>query len=303
MDSIPMSTLREARGRIRVEGLDLAWGLWPGRARPVIALHGVTATYASFVGVAEQLAGRRPLLGLDLRGRGDSDKPEGGPYGMERHARDVAAAIAAFDLGPSLIVGHSMGAFVAAALAAAYPALVSGVVLVDGGLPLEPPPGIEPAAMLDTLLGPQMARLRTSFAGLDAYLDHWRAMAPFQGDRWNAWVERYLDYDLGPTASGWRPKASEAAVRADFADLLDTGRLRRRLAEVKVPTLLLRAGEGFDPGTPPLLPDALVAREGPAIADLTVRLLADTTHYTVVLGKAGAATVADAIVEWSRRCD
>jgi hypothetical protein len=69
-----------------------------------------------------------------------------------------------------------------------------------------------------------------------------------------------------------------------------------------VPTLLLRATEGFNPGTPPLLPDELVAREGRRIAQLTDRVVADTTHYTIALGPAGAAVVADALVEWAERC-
>jgi len=88
----------EARGRIPGEGVELAFGYWPGRGLPVVALHGLTASYVNFIGVAERLAGRRPLLALDLRGRGDSQKPVG-PYGMAQHARDVAAAMRALHLG------------------------------------------------------------------------------------------------------------------------------------------------------------------------------------------------------------
>ena len=81
----------------------------------------------NFVGIAERLAGRCALFALDLRGRGDSDKPDA-PYGFTEHARDVAAAMRAMGLGPSIVVGHSMGAFVATALAAQDPGLVSGPV-------------------------------------------------------------------------------------------------------------------------------------------------------------------------------
>ena len=119
-----LKTTREARGRVSGDGVKLAFGYWPGRAGMVVALHGLTASYLSFAGVAERLAGRRALFALDLRGRGDSDKPPG-PYGMVQHARDVAAAVRAMDLGPTVIAGHSMGGFVAAALAAQEPELVS----------------------------------------------------------------------------------------------------------------------------------------------------------------------------------
>ncbi|MBV9404067.1 MAG: alpha/beta hydrolase, partial [Acidobacteriaceae bacterium] len=127
-----ISINQEARGRVPGDGVELAFGYWPGHGRPAVALHGITANFMNFVGIAERLQGRKALLALDLRGRGDSDKP-GGPYGFAQHARDVAAAMRAFALGPTVIVGHSMGAFVAAALAAQNPELVSALVLIDGG--------------------------------------------------------------------------------------------------------------------------------------------------------------------------
>ena len=295
-------TTREARGRIPGDGISMAWALWPGTGPTVVGLHGVTASYANFIGVADRLAGRRPLLALDLRGRGDTDKPENGPFGMAQHAHDVAAAMQGFGLRDAVIVGHSMGAYVAVALAAEHPELVRGLILVDGGLPLEPPPGVDRDQLLDVALAPQMARLRTTFPSYEAYLDFWRALPPFEGDRWNDWVEEYLRYDLGGAAPQLRPKASEAAVRGDFVDTLHTKRLRDRLAAIEVPTLLLRATEGFNPGTPPLLPDELAAREALVVRDLTDRVVDDTTHYTIALGPRGASVVADAIVEWAEAC-
>ena len=284
-----ISTTREARGFVDGDGIRLAWGMWPGIGAPVVGLHGVTASLMNFVGIADQLAARRPILAFDLRGRGDSDKPEG-PYGMRQHARDVAAAMRAFGLGPSVIVGHSMGAFVTAALAVEHPELVAGTVLVDGGLPLEPPPGIEPADLLDVVLAPQMARLRATYGSEHEYFDFWRALPTFDGGRWNRYVEEYLRYDLG--ADG-RPKASEAAVRADFQDTLDGNALAERVATMTAPCRLLLAEEGFLPGSPPLLPDELVARYNPGPATR----VPDTTHYTIALGADGAAVVADAIVK------
>jgi len=297
-----MTCTREARGQVRGDGISLGYGFWPGAGAPVVALHGVTASYINFVGVAERLAGRRPLLALDLRGRGDSDKPDEGPFGMAQHARDVAAAMSAFGIDDAVVIGHSMGAYVGAALAAEHPEHVRGLVLVDGGLPLDPPAGVAPEQMLDVALAPQMARLRAEFPTYQAYLDFWRDLPAFSGGRWNSWVEQYLRYDLGGSEPHLRPKASEAAVRGDFLDSLQGDQLRGWLGAIRVPTLLLRATEGFNPQTPPLLPDDVVAREAAVIADLTDRVVAETTHYTIALGDPGATTVADQLVEWAEKC-
>lgn len=297
-----ISTTREATGHVPGDGITMAWAQWPGAGATVVGLHGITASYMNFVGVADRLGGRRPLLALDLRGRGDTDKPEAGPFGMAQHAHDVAAAMSSFGLDGALVVGHSMGAFVAVALAAEHPGLVRGLVLVDGGLPLQAPPGIDRSQLLDVALAPQMARLRATFPSFDAYLEFWRSLPPFEGERWNDWVEAYLRYDLGGTEPQLQPKASEIAVRGDFVDTLDADVMRERLRGLSVPTLLLRATEGFNPGTPPLLPDDLVAREGALVPDLTDRVIDGTTHYTIALGPHGASQVADAIVEWAQAC-
>lgn len=297
-----MRTTQEARGTVAGDGITMAWALWPGRGAPIVALHGITASYMNFAGVADRLAGRRPLLALDLRGRGDTDKPVDGPFGMSQHAADVAGAMREIGLSDAVVIGHSMGGFVAAALAAEHPDLVRGVVLVDGGLPLDPPPGIPPEQILDIALSAQVARLRATFESEQAYFDFWRALPPFEGGRWNDWVEAYLRYDLGGVAPRLQPKASEAAVRGDFLDSLDGNRLRARLRAIAAPTLLLRAEEGFNPGTPPLLPDDVTARELAGLTHITDRVVAGTTHYTIALGPQGAQVVADALVEWAQVC-
>lgn len=290
-----MLTSREAQGRVTGDGIELTFGFWPGRGRPIVALHGITASYVNFVGIADRLAGRRPLLALDLRGRGGSDKPDG-PYGMSQHARDVAAAMDDLGLDDAVVIGHSMGAFAAAALAAEHPERVAGVLLVDGGPPLPAPEGVDLTALLDVVLGPQLARLRQEFASREAYYDYWRPLPAFPADTWGPWVYAYLDYDLGGVEPRLRPRASEAAIRADYLDTLDADRLRQRLAAIKVPVEVLTAEEGFYPGQPPLYPDA-------AVAGLAHRRVAGTTHYTIALAEHGATTVADALVALAERCD
>jgi pimeloyl-ACP methyl ester carboxylesterase len=290
---------RAAQGRAPGDGVELAFGYWPGRGAAVVGLHGLTASHVSFVGIAERLQGRCALFGLDLRGRGDSDKPDA-PYGLAQHGRDVAAAMRAMGLGPSIIVGHSMGAFVATALAAQEPGLVSGLVLIDGGYVPNAPIADSSAQDFNAALALRISQLRQSYPSRQAYREFWRTQPHFPPDEWNRWVEVFLDYEVGGE-SPVRPKASEAGVLADLQEAFQRDSIVARLKSIRVPTLLLRAESGFIAGEPPLFPDTFVTDFRTYLPHLEDHKFAGTTHYTITFGEHAAGKVADLIAELASR--
>lgn len=291
------------RGRAQGDGVELAFRRWPGDGPPVVAVHALTSSSLSFGGVAKRLAGRRPLIAFDLRGRGDSDKPSG-PYGILQHVTDLDLALSRLRIDRPVLVGHSMGAYVAAALAASRPERVAEVVLLDGGHPQALPPHADPDAVLERILGPVLTRLRLRFRNPDAYLDYWRDLPYFRHvdgrSAWGPWVEAFLADDLADTAHrGFRPKADELAVRADFADmsrpvLVEAG--LRILARQRVPVVVVRAERGLTPADPPVVSDDALGLLRGILPDVVEHTVADTTHYTVLLGEPGASTVADLLV-------
>lgn len=299
---VALQVTREARGRVPGDGIELNFGYWPGRGAPVVALHGLTASYVNFIGIAERLAGRRALLALDLRGRGDSDKPDG-PYGLAQHARDVAAAMRALDLGPSVIVGHSMGAFIATALAAQNPELVAGLILIDGGYLLDMPVGADAEQVLDTVLAQRITQLQETYPSREVYREFWRSRPNFPAADWGPWTEAFLNYEVGGEAPSLRPKASEAAVRFDVAESFKRPEITARLESLRVPVMLLRAATGFALDRPPLIPDSAVEQMRTFLPNLQDEMIPGTTHYTIVLGERGASRVADLIDEFSHRCE
>jgi pimeloyl-ACP methyl ester carboxylesterase len=295
-----LKVTREARGKVSGDGIELSFGYWPGRGAPVVALHGLTASYVNFIGIAERLAGRSPLLALDLRGRGDSDKPNG-PYGLAQHARDVAAAMQAMDLGPSIIVGHSMGAFIATALAAQNPELVAGLILIDGGYLLSMPVGADAEQVLDSVLSQRIEQLQETYPSREVYREFWRSRPNFPPTDWGPWTEAFLDYEVGGEAPQLRPKAAEAAVRFDVAESFKVNEVTARLKTLRVPVKLLRAAAGFAADRPPLIPDAAVEEMRAFLPNIQDEMIPDTTHYTIVLGERGASRVADVIAEFTNR--
>lgn len=296
------------RGRVQADGVELAFRRWSGDGPPVVAVHALTGSSLWFGGVAERLAGRQPLVALDLRGRGDSDKPSG-PYGVLQHACDLDLALSRMRIDRPVIVGHSMGAYVAAALGALRPERVAGVVLLDGGHPQALPPHADPNAVLEQILGPVLTRLRLSFRDPGAYLDYWRELPYFRHpdgrSAWGRWVEAFLADDLAATGDGrFRPKADEMAVRADFADMSQPVPVEaglRVLAEQGVPVVVVRAERGLTPVDPPVVSDDALNLLRAILPGVVEHTVADTTHYTILLGDPGASTVADLLVRLGER--
>jgi lipase len=284
---------------VPVRGGALRVGAWSdGSAvrRVVLAAHGITASHRAWAPVAEEVA-RTPgvlFLAPDLRGRGRSaDLP--GPYGMGQHASDLLAVLDQLAPGaPAVVAGHSMGGFVAVALAAARPDRVDGLVLVDGGIPLTLPPGWTLEAAARAGLGPAAARLSMTFDDREAYRDFWRAHPAFAD--WSAAVQDYVDYDLRPGGPPWRPSCAAAAMLADHAEQYADGPVEAAWPAVSAPVTFLRAPRGLldEPGglyPEPAVTDWLAAH--PRVARVDVP---DVNHYTVTLGRAGAARTAAAVL-------
>ena len=280
---------------VAVPGATLRVATW-GSGPVVLGIHGITASSVSLAPVARAVAGSRTFVAPDLRGRGGSSAAPG-PYGMAAHAADCAALIEATADGPVVVLGHSMGAFVAVVLAATRPKLVERVVLVDGGLPIPIPMDVDVDAAMEMILGPSLARLKMTFESLATYEDYWRVHPALERD-WNADVEAYLAYDLEGEPPALRSRVSDEAVRADGRDTLANVQLIVDSASAMTcPVHLIRAPRNLMNEPAPLLPDALVDHWHSVLPQLTAEVVDDTNHYTVVFNPRGAAVVAQAVLE------
>ncbi len=102
-------------------------------ARPsILLLHGLTSCAQTWSFVAPLLSNAFDVYAIDLRGHGETDKPEDG-YDFNTLCGDVASFMEALGIGKSVVAGHSWGASVAACLAVHRPDLVSNLMMIDGG--------------------------------------------------------------------------------------------------------------------------------------------------------------------------
>lgn len=286
---------------VPVRGGSLRVGRWTAanpHAPVVLAAHGVTSNHVSWQLVAERAG--VTLLAPDLRGRGRSSGLVG-RAGMAQHAADLEAVLDHLGLDTVTVAGHSMGGFVVAAFAERRPDRTSGVVLVDGGLPLPPaPPGVTPEQALAATIGPAAQRLTMTFESEAAYLDYWRPH-PALGQEWSPAVEAYLVYDLTGEPPALRSSVSIDAVRDDSEDMLAGDAAVRRAMALPEGTVFLRAPYGLmaEPGG--LYPPDLFATFAESYPQVDRREVADVNHYTVLLAEPGAQAVASMLEEVASR--
>lgn len=277
---------------IPVRGGTLHVGRWSGEGTPVLAVHGVTAHHGSWAWVADALPGRE-VLAPDLRGRGRSRELPA-PYGMAAHAEDLVRVLDVLGHEQAVLVGHSMGAFVSVVLAHLHPSRVAGLVLVDGGLPLPMPAGMDPDEVAEAVIGPSLRRLEMRFPDREAHRDLWRSHPALAGE-WGPLLAGYADADLHGAEPELASRTVREAVDADSRDLLAGPDVPAAQVALDGPATLLVAQEGMAAGAPSLYPAETVAEARAAHPGLDVRRVGGVNHYTVVMSDAGAGTVADAV--------
>lgn len=96
-------------------------------------VHGITESRRAWDPLLAPLGEHHTVVAIDMRGHGESSRAD--TYDSRAMAADVAAVVAAEELDPPLLVGHSMGGIVVTACAAAgHP--TRGVVNIDQSLAL-----------------------------------------------------------------------------------------------------------------------------------------------------------------------
>jgi pimeloyl-ACP methyl ester carboxylesterase len=248
---------------VEANGLRLHVADLGGDGPPTLLLHGVTSHWAAWLPLAAVLDGERRLLAADLRGHGDSQWSGAGAYATRDLAVDTIAVLDALGdvFGPPVdVVGASWGGLCGLLVAAARPDLVRSLVMVDvppswTQAPDDVPP--RPPSFADHAEVIAFERPRYAFAS-DSAIEHLAAL----GTRPGPDGRLYFKYDpLFRSRWGFRAEDHWAV-----------------LAEVRVPTLVVRAGAG-----------------GPLPADVAARMVAALPRATLVeVAEAGHSVHVDA---------
>jgi len=217
---------------------------------PVVFVHGFSDSWRSWETVLPHLPGSIRAFALTQRGHGDADRPAAG-YRIEDFAADLAAFIAALEIGPAVIAGHSMGSSVAQRFAMDHPERVVGLVLVGSvttwrGNPVLAELWESAISTMTDPIDPDFVRVfqespRFSRERLDVVVgESLKAPARVWRAAWQAIMETDYSADLG------RIQASTLIVWGDQDPLCPRGEQEALTVAIPDSRLIVYAGGGHN---------------------------------------------------------
>lgn len=216
-----------------VQDIRLHYREWGDPASPdLLLVHGWTNYSLGWAGVAEYFASHYHIVAPDLRGHGESGKPQTG-YRLRDFVEDVHELISNLKLERPAYVGHSWGGNIGTILASDHPEDISRAFLED-------PVYWRMQHAFVTALPSALARLKQPEADIRSEARD-RGLSPEQAD----W-EVYRNHHFSPTA-----------VERLLTDNRDWALAsEERLKRIQVPTLILVGDATVSPQ-----PGAILAQE------------------------------------------
>jgi pimeloyl-ACP methyl ester carboxylesterase len=247
--------------KVHVNDIDIYYEI-SGSGEPLVLIAGLGYDLWMWHKMVPGLAEHFRVIAFDNRGVGQTDKPEG-PYTAQVLANDTAGLIEALGFQRVAVLGHSMGGFVAQALALGRPDLLSKLILsaTNFGGPRHIPVTPEAMAVLTDMTGDPIERLKRGIL---------MSCTPGFGEAHPEIVQEWLDYRVEHPLL---PEPYNAQLAIGLALVAEEACFEHRLKEVQTPTLIL-FGE-HDKVVPPGNAELLAG----VIPHNTVKILPNAGHF------------------------
>jgi pimeloyl-ACP methyl ester carboxylesterase len=228
-----MTTSEERWRTLERAGMALACLDYGGTGRSAILLHGLAGHAGEWRQTASWLTKRCRVIALDARGHGRSERvPQ--DVSREAHVADVAFAIEQLELGPSIVIGQSLGGVTALAVAARHPDLARALVLADAS-----PAGTDDPAAAGAIgaeVAAALARWPAPFATRETAVAYFASRyAPLAAEAWADGLEQ--------RDGGWWPAFELDVMERTLATAIADSRWDEWGA-IRCPTLVVRTGAG-----------------------------------------------------------
>lgn len=238
------------------DGTRLRYVKWSGpKEVGVILIHSLAMDSSFWAPVAAKLAHVSPLIAVDCRGHGLSDKPDT-PYSVETFAEDLLAVLDDAGWEKAVVAGASMGGCVALAFAAAHADRCAGLGLFD----------------TTSWYGPK-APAQWDERAQKALDNGMSSLVEFQKTRWfsDAFRQEHPEIVDSCVATFLR---NDVAAYARTCRMLGAVDLRSALPGITIPTRIAVGEEDY--ATPPVMAEAMLAD----ISNAKLHVISGGRHFT-----------------------
>ena len=263
---------------ISANGINIHYEI-QGDGVPLVLIAGLGYPAWQWHRMTPYLAKELKVITFDNRGVGGTDKPAG-PYTARLLADDTAALLKALKIESAVVMGHSMGGFIAQELALSYPDKVSGLILssTNFGGPHHVPVTPEAMAVLSDVTSDPATRFTNGLVV---------STAPGFAEKHPEIIQEWLEWRL---ANPLDLAGYQAQMAIGLGLISEAASFENRLGEIHTPTLIL-FGE-HDKVVPPANADLLAAK----IQNSKVVILPDAGHFfTMEVPQAAAQVIIDFI--------
>lgn len=262
--------------KVQTNGIELYYEVH-GSGKPLVLISGLGYTLWQWHRMVPYLAERFQVIVFDNRGVGQSDKPAG-PYTAQMLAADTVGLLEALNIEKAVILGHSMGGFVAQAMALDFPQRVEKLILcsTNFGGPRHVPVTPEAMKVLTDVTSDPLTRFKNGLAVSTA--PGWAEGNPKMIEEWVAWR----------VANPIEPVHYQAQMTIGLGLMSETAAFEDKLPRLNVPTLILFGAH--DKVVPPANADLLAQK----IAGSQTVIFPDAGHFfPLEIPEAASRTIMD----------
>lgn len=233
-----------------------------GEGQPLVLISGLGYSLWQWHRMVPFLSEHFQVITFDNRGVGQSDKPEG-PYSAQMLAADTAGLLDALGIEKAIVMGHSMGGFIAQAMALDFPQKVEKLILcsTNFGGPRHVPVTAEAMAVLTDVSSDPLTRFKNGLVV---------STAPGWSEKNAEMVQQWIEWRV---ANPIEPAPYQAQLAIGLSLLPEADAFENQLTRINVPTLILFGGH--DKVVPPA--NAFLLAE--KIAGSQVVIFPDAGHF------------------------
>lgn len=213
--------------KIPSNGIELYYEIH-GEGQPLVLISGLGYSLWQWHRMVPFLAEHFKVITFDNRGVGQSDRPAG-PYTAQMLAADTAGLLDALGMEKAIVAGHSMGGFVAQAMALEFPQKVDKLILcsTNFGGPRHVPVTAEAMKVLTDVSSDPLTRFKNGIAV---------STAPGWSEKNAEIIQQWVEWRV---ANPIEPAPYQAQLAIGLSLLPEAAAFESQLARITVPTLIL----------------------------------------------------------------